>query len=108
MENIFPIPAKEISFAGMGKFFFFPLFEIFFWPFLAFFAEKGREGLKHPFLVQKSGGKFFPGGVKKHELGVGNYRQRGRKAIFFFIFNFPLAPEPFLEIFFGTVTISFG
>ena len=34
---------------------------------------------KNPFLVQKSGGKFFPGGVRKHELGVGNYRQSGRK-----------------------------
>ena len=30
------------------------------------------------------------------------------KGHFLFIFNFPLAPEPFLEIFFGTVTISFG
>ena len=46
-----------------------------FWP---FFTEKGREGLKHPFLVQKRGGKFFSGGVGKHELGVGNYRQSGR------------------------------
>ena len=32
------------------------------------------EGLKDPFLVQKVGGTFFLGGVKKHELGVGNYR----------------------------------
>ena len=34
-KKIFPIPGREISFAGMGKFFFFPLFEIFlfFFPF---------------------------------------------------------------------------
>ena len=36
---------------------------------------------KHPFLVQKRGGKFFSGRVGKHELGVGNYRQSGRKYI---------------------------
>ena len=42
-----------------------------FWP---SFSEKVREGLKQPFLVQKSGGKFFQGGVRKHELGVENYR----------------------------------
>ena len=41
--------------------------------FLAFFSEKGREGLKHLFLVQNGGGKFFLGGVKKHDFGVGNY-----------------------------------
>ena len=43
----------------------------FFLAFLAFFAENGREGT---FLVQKIGGTFFLGGVKKHELDVGNYR----------------------------------
>ena len=36
---------------------------------------------KHPFLVQKRGGKFFSGRVGKHELGVGNYRQSGRKVV---------------------------
>ena len=42
--------------------------------YLAFFAEKGREeGMKHLFLFQKSGGKFFSRWRKKHELGVGNY-----------------------------------
>ena len=46
----------------------------FFWPFLAFVAEKGQKGLKRLFLVQKSGGTIFLGGVKKHELGVRNYR----------------------------------
>ena len=43
------------------------------WFFLAFFSEKGREGLKHLFLVQNGGGKFFLGGVKKLDFGVGNY-----------------------------------
>ena len=41
--------------------------------FFAFFSEKGREGLKHLFLVQNGGGKFFLGGVKKLDFGVGNY-----------------------------------
>ena len=34
----FPIPGREISFAGMGKYFFFPLFEIFLF-FLPFFEN---------------------------------------------------------------------
>ena len=42
---------------------------------------------KHPFLVQKRGGKFFSGRVGKHELGVGNYRQSGRNIIFIFCSN---------------------
>ena len=40
---------------GTGNGFFLPLYEIF----LAFFAENGREGFKHPFLGQRSGGTFF-------------------------------------------------
>ena len=54
--------------------------------FLAFFCWKG---LKHPFLVQKRGGKFFPGGVRKHELGVGNYRQSGRNFLSLYGFICP-------------------
>ena len=41
--------------------------------FFGLFSEKGREGLKHLFLVKNGGGKFFLGGVKKHDFGVGNY-----------------------------------
>ena len=41
--------------------------------FFAFFSEKGREGLKHLFLVQNGGGKFFLDGVTKLDFGVGNY-----------------------------------
>ena len=51
-----------------------PLSEKFFFGlFWSFLAENGWEGLKDPFLVQKIGGTFFLGGVKKNELGVGNY-----------------------------------
>ena len=49
--------------------------------------------MKHPFLVQKRGGKFFSGRVGKHELGVGNYRQSGRK-------QFSLACLQFYSTFF--------
>ena len=73
-EIPFLVPAEAISFAGTGNGISLPLFKIFFlaffWP---FFAEKGRERLKHPFWVQKRGGTFFLGGVKKHELDVRNY-----------------------------------
>ena len=70
-EIPFLVPAEEISSAGTGNGISLPLFKKFFWP---FFAEKGLEGLKHPFWVKKMGGTFFLGGVKKHELGVRNYR----------------------------------
>ena len=84
---------KKFSLPGKGKIFFFPVFlvlspflgreKIFssrpfglFWPFLL-------KRVKTPISGQKRGGKFFPGGVRKHELGVGNYRQNGRKIFFF-------------------------
>ena len=63
--GIFPVPGQEMEFSSRCL----KILD-FFWP---FFAENGREGLKDPFLVQKIGGTFFLGGVKKHELGVGNY-----------------------------------
>ena len=47
---------KHFSCHGIGNGFFLPLSEIFFWP---FFAEKGREGLKHPFLVKKKEWDIF-------------------------------------------------
>ena len=65
-KKIFQRAGGKIHFLSRDIFFF-----GLFWP---FFAENGQEGLKDPFLVQKVGGTFFLGGVKKHELGVGNYR----------------------------------
>ena len=80
----FSLPGKEkstkksvlafLGIGGKGKFFFFPLLEIF----LAFFDLFWLKRLKTPISSSKRGGKFFPGGVRKHELGVGNYRQSGR------------------------------
>ena len=51
-------------------------------PFLAFLLKMSGRGCKTHFWFKKLVGHFFLGGVKKHELGVGNYRINGRKPIF--------------------------
>ena len=71
---------------------------------MAFFAENGRKGLKHPFFGSKSGGTFFLGGVKKHELGVGNYPESGR---IFFSFRFSTEPPREISRALGTLAIPF-